>query len=205
MNTFTPDIIEILKKIRINSFLMSVKHKEIYQENKSCSQYFDLPTIVLSIFSSSLMSFSSVPLDKKIIVNTSISMFIAILTSIKLYLNLNTTIQESETLSHQFYLLSINIYKMLELSETNRKCDGNQFLNDSYNEYIKLLDSSALLKKGIKCDALTDDMKLIISKARNGSVISSNNSLNSIDLEKNENPFLEDSPHPQGQGSRATI
>lgn len=188
MNTWTSDIIEILKKIRINSFLMSVKHKDIYQENKNCSQYFDLPTIVLSIFSSSLMSFSSVPLDKKIIVNTSISMFIAILTSIKLYLNLNTTIQDSETLSHQFYLLSINIYKMLELSETNRKCDGIQFLNDSYNEYIKLLDSSALLKKSIKCDALTDDMKLI---NKNGSVLSSNNSINSLDI---ENPFLSDTP-----------
>ena len=187
-NTFTPDIIEILKKIRINSFLMSVKHKDIYQENKNCSQYFDLPTIVLSIFSSSLMSFSTVPLDKKIIVNTSISMFIAILTSIKLYLNLNTTIQESETLSHQFYLLSINIYKMLELSETNRKCDGIQFLNDSYNEYIKLLDSSALLKKSLRCDALTDDMKLI---NKNGSVLSSSNSLNSLDV---ENPFLSDTP-----------
>ena len=134
------------------------------------------------------MSFSTVPLDKKIIVNTSISMFIAILTSIKLYLNLNTTIQESETLSHQFYLLSINIYKMLELSETNRKCDGIQFLNDSYNEYIKLLDSSALLKKSIKCDALTDDMKLI---NKNGSVLSSSNSLNSLDV---ENPFLSDTP-----------
>jgi hypothetical protein len=190
-STWTPDIIEILKKIRINSFLMSVKHKEIYQENKSCSQYFDLPTIVLSIFSSSLMSFNSVPLEKKIIVNTSISMFIAILTSIKLYLNLNTVIQDSETLSHQFYLLSINIYKILELSEDNRKCDGIQFLNDSYNEYIKLLDSSALLKKSLRCDALTDDMKLI---NKNGSVVSSNNSLNSLDLEKNENPFLSDSP-----------
>lgn len=188
MNTWTPDIIEILKKIRINSFLMSIKHREIYQENKNCSQYFDLPTIVLSIFSSSLMSFSSVPLDKKIIVNTSISMFIAILTSIKLYLNLNTVIQDSETLSHQFYLLSINIYKMLELSEINRKYDGNQFLNDSYNEYIKLLDSSALLKKSIRCDALTDDMKLI---NKNGSVISSSNSINSLDV---ENPFLSDSP-----------
>lgn len=188
---WTPDIIEILKKIRINSFLMSVKHKEIYQENKSCSQYFDLPTIVLSIFSSSLMSFNSVPLEKKIIVNTSISMFIAILTSIKLYLNLNTTIQDSETLSHQFYLLSINIYKILELSDINKKCDGIQFLNDSYNEYIKLLDSSALLKKSLRCDALTDDMKLI---NKNGSVVSSNNSLNSLDLEKNENPFLSDSP-----------
>ena len=54
MNTFTPDIIEILKKIRQDSFLMSLKHKEIYQNNKTTSQYFDLPTIVLSIFSSSL-------------------------------------------------------------------------------------------------------------------------------------------------------
>ena len=185
MNTsWTSDIIEILKKIRINSFLMSVKHKDIYQENKTCSQYFDLPVIVLSIFSSSLMSFSQVALDSKIIVNTSISMFIAILTSIKLYLNLNSSIQESEILSHQFYLLSINIYKMLELSESNKKCDGIQFLNDSYNEYIKLLDSSVLLKKSIKCDALTDDMKLI---NKNGSVISSNNSLNSLDV---ENPFV---------------
>jgi hypothetical protein len=86
-------------------------------------------------------------------------MFIAILTSIKLYLHLDTTINESGSLSQSFYLLSINIYKILELSEENRKCEGNQYLNEVYSEYIKLLDSSNLFKRDIKNDSMIMDIK----------------------------------------------
>jgi hypothetical protein len=157
--TWTDDVIEMLKKLRINSYLMSVKHKNRYIEFKEYSRYFDLPVIVLSIFSSTFISFQSVPEYDKIMVNTAISMFIAILTSIKLYLNLSDSINQSESLSQKFYLLSINIYKILELDEENRKCDGHVFLNETYSEYVKLLDSSNIFKTEIKKDMLIEDIK----------------------------------------------
>ena len=157
--TWSKDIIDLLKKIRINSYLLSVKHRDRYNDYKECSKYFDLPVIVLSIFSSTFISFDGISTSNKIVVNTAISMFIAILTSIKLYLHLDTTINESETLSQSFYVLSINIYKILELSEENRKCEGNQYLNEVYSEYIKLLDSSNLFKRDIKNDSMIMDIK----------------------------------------------
>ena len=184
--SWSNDIIEILKKIRINSYLLSVKHRQRYNEFKDCSKYFDLPTIILSIFSSTFISFEGISVYKKVVVNTSISMFIAILTSIKLYLNLDSSINQSEQLSHDFYLLSINIFKMLELDETNRKVDGSIFLNEIYSEYIKLLDSSNIFKKEIKGDALIEDIKLSI---KTGSTLlsKSSNSSNS----SSENPFAD--------------
>jgi hypothetical protein len=159
MTTWSKDIIDLLKKIRINSYLLSVKHRDRYNEYKECSKYFDLPVIILSIFSSTFISFNGISTSDKIVVNTAISMFIAILTSIKLYLHLDTTINESGSLSQSFYLLSINIYKILELSEENRKCEGNQYLNEVYSEYIKLLDSSNLFKRDIKNDSMIMDIK----------------------------------------------
>jgi hypothetical protein len=163
---WTDDVIAILKKIRINSYLMSVKHKNRYIEFKEYSRYFDLPVIVLSIFSSTFISFQSVPEYDKIMVNTAISMFIAILTSIKLYLNLSDSINQSESLSQKFYLLSINIYKILELDEENRKCDGHVFLNETYSEYVKLLDSSNIFKTEIKKDMLIEDIKPLLKPCK---------------------------------------
>ena len=191
--TWTPDIIAILKKIRINSYLLSTKHRDRYNEFKDCSRYFDLPVIILSIFSSTFISFNGVSVSNKIVVNTSISMFIAILTSIKLYLNLDSSINQSEQLSHEFYLLSINIYKILELNEDNRKCDGNQYLNEIYSEYIKLLDSSNIFKKDIKNDMMICDIKSLKEISKNKAISSKlsdrSESTNSF------NPFIEpDSP-----------
>jgi len=99
-------------------------------------------------------------------VNTAISMFIAILTSIKLYLNLSDSINQSESLSQKFYLLSINIYKILELDEENRKCDGHVFLNETYSEYVKLLDSSNIFKTDIKKDMLIEDIKPLLKPCK---------------------------------------
>ena len=191
--SWSKDIIDLLKKIRINSYLLSVKHRDRYNDYKECSKYFDLPVIVLSIFSSTFISFNGISTSNKIVVNTAISMFIAILTSIKLYLHLDTTINESGTLSQSFYLLSINIYKILELSEENRKCEGGQYLNEVYSEYIKLLDSSNLFKRDIKNDSMISDIKGL--KELHGvhnliSKISNSSSSGSI----GSNPFIEDEP-----------
>jgi hypothetical protein len=198
MTTWTDDVIEMLKKLRINSYLMSVKHKNRYIEFKECSRYFDLPVIVLSIFSSTFISFQSVPEYDKIMVNTAISMFIAILTSIKLYLNLSDSINQSESLSHKFYLLSINIYKILELDEENRKCDGHVFLNETYSEYVKLLDSSNIFKTEIRKDMLIEDIKPFLkpmkcTKNNQTQTQPHSSSVNSVD-EKNTTLALMNEP-----------
>jgi hypothetical protein len=88
-------------------------------------------------------------------------MFIAILTSIKLYLNLNTSINDEIALSKDFYILSVNIFKVLSLKPEDREISPLQFLNDCYSNYIKLIEQSSLLRSNIKHDELT---KLDINK-----------------------------------------
>jgi len=129
------------------------------------------------VFSSSFSSLNVIDEMNKNLITTSISMFIAVLTSIKLYLNLNNTINDENSLSKDYYILSIDIYKMLNLDEENRSCDAEQFLNDCYSKYVKLTEQSTILYKNIKRDELTIDVSGFISS---GSSISSNDSPKNI-------------------------
>jgi hypothetical protein len=54
-----------------------------------------------------------------------------------------------------FYTLSIDIYKTLELSRELRGEDGKEYLNKIYAQYQKLMENSQLLKKKMK-DELTN-------------------------------------------------
>ena len=181
---WTRDIVDVLNKIRKNSYLLHRKHTKRYIEYRALSRYFDLPTIVLSIFSSSFSSLNVIEEQNKNVVVTGISMFIAVLTSIKLYLNLNNTINDENSLSKDYYTLSIDIYKILNLNEENRNCDAEQYLNDCYSQYVKLTEQSTILYHKIKKDELTIDMNGFSS---GGSSISSNDSPKNIIITSCEN------------------
>ena len=154
----------ILDKIRRNAYAMSEKHRKRFIEFSSLSKYFDLPVIVLSVFSSSFSSLGAMPTDKIQTGSVAISMFIAVLTSIKLYLNLSSNINEEISLSKDFYILSIDIFKISQLRENDRHMDPLDFVNGCYSRYIKLIEASSLLRKNIKNDELVKiDMKRYLS------------------------------------------
>ena len=50
------------------------------------------------------------------------------------------------SLAKQYHLLSIDIYKTLIQNRKERSIDGPQYMNDKYNEYIKLFEKSNILK-----------------------------------------------------------
>jgi len=52
------------------------------------------------------------------------------------------------------------------LDEENRKCDGHVFLNETYSEYVKLLDSSNIFKTEIKKDMLIEDIKPLLKPCK---------------------------------------
>ena len=174
------EVMSILDKIRINSILMSDKHRKRFLEFKSISKYFDLPVIVCSVFSSSFGSLGSVPSEQSQLITTSISMFIAVITSIKLYLNLANNINEEISLSKDFYILSVSIFKITHLKESDRGVEPLQFLNDCYSQYIKLIEQSSLLRKNINKDELTRiDMNKYISGSSSSGSFSTNSSCDS--------------------------
>ena len=144
--SWNPSLIGILEKIRLNSVSMSEKHRARSVELNSMSKYFDLPVIVCSVFSSSFQSLGTVPAQQSQLIQVSISMFIAVLTSIKLWLGLTRQITEAISLATDFYILSIEIFKILNLQEEDRACEPKQFMNSCYAQYKALVESSTLLK-----------------------------------------------------------
>ena len=155
MSDWNDCIMLMLDKIRINSLAMSEKHRKRFLEYSGTVKYFDVPIILCSIFSSSFSSLNSVPTSQSQMITTSISMFIAVITSIKLYLNLASNINQEISLSKDFYILSISIFKTINLKETDRGVEAVQFLNECYSQYIKLIEQSSLLRKHIRHDELT--------------------------------------------------
>lgn len=180
MDTWNAELIDILNKIRINSITLSNKHRIIALHYQSISKWFDLPIIVCSTFASSIGSITYMPTEDKAQINLFISMFITILTSIKLYLNITSNLNNEILLSREFYILSIDIYKNLNLRIENRP-NGNDFLNECYSNYIKLCEKSNLTHK-IKRDEL-----LKIDKDEDDSVssVSSSSSLNTLTSPRN--------------------
>lgn len=177
-NTWNESVMGILDKIRRNAYAMSEKHRKRFIEYSSMSKYFDLPVIVCSVFSSSFSGLGSVPVDKTQLINVSISMFIAVLTSIKLYLNLSSQVNEEVGLSKDFYILSIDIFKVTQLNPEDRHIDPLEFVNSSYSRYIKLIEASSLLRKNIKNDELVKiDIRRYLGESSASSVSSSDNPL----------------------------
>ncbi len=144
--SWNPNLVGILEKIRLNSVSLSDKHRSRSVELNSMSKWFDLPTILCSVFSSSFQSLGTIPQKQSQLIQVSISMFIAVLTSIKLWLGLTKQITDEVSLSKDFYILSIEIFKILQLQECDRNCDAVQFMNTCYSQYKALVESSNLLK-----------------------------------------------------------
>ena len=58
-----------------------------------------------------------------------------------------------------FYVLATDIYRYLKTARDNRNVAGTVFIDDVYNRYIKLIQSSLLLKKRLD-DRLTGECVL---------------------------------------------
>jgi hypothetical protein len=182
--SWNPSLTSVLEKIRLNSIYLSEKHRSRYLQYSSLSKWFDLPTIICSVFSSSFISLNAVPQAQQQIITTLISMFIAISTSIKLYLNLAALITQEVSLSKDFYSLSIEIYKTLNLSEKDRNVDAVSFLNTCYSQYKQLVEASTLMQTNIRKDEL---VKIDHNASDTSSITSFNSSESKNILIREEN------------------
>lgn len=142
--SWTPDIIAILEKIRINSVNFSQHHKKKYFFYKKIQKYFRLPTICLS----SLSSVSSVGLQSYIDQNhisalvCFLSLSVGVLNSIELYLKITDNIENELNNSKAFYTLAIDIEKTTKLSSSNRQINAIKYLDSKYSTFQKLTEQS---------------------------------------------------------------
>ena len=149
---WTENIINILERIRFNSTQLNKKHSTQYKAFNSLSRWFDLPIIFCSVFSASFQSLGAINPTFGTMITTIISMFITILSSTKLYLNLSSNINNEIDLSKSYYIVSINIFKMLSLKPVDQ--NPRLFLDECFSEYTKLIEQSSILIKDIKKDLM---------------------------------------------------
>ena len=158
MDDWTQEIEDILERVRINSVSLSNRHRENFYEFKQMSKWFDLPVIITSTISASFSVGATAYMSQNIVstLTCSISMFITILSGVKLYLNLDDLIKNEFEMSKQFNLLSLDIFKMLHLKKEQRDELGIDYLNRSFSTYTQLIEKNNLLRTRIKCDQLID-------------------------------------------------
>jgi hypothetical protein len=178
----------ILNNVRINSLNLSEYHRRNYFYYKSISNYFDIPIIITSSLAGSF-SVGAIPyLDQGYIslISCSASMLITILSSIKLYLNINDNLQSESDMARKFYVLSLEIYKIINIPDEKRG-NASDFLNSKYNQYIKLYEESNLLKRRYKKDQLAKmDESLLLSDNNSNSSSSYNETHNNIIVNDND-------------------
>ena len=165
MCEWSEDITDFLKLIRSKSVELSRKHTESFFSYKRIMNLFDIPIIILSVFSSfisvGITAFVSQP---NISITTAcISMGVTILGSIKLYLNLNINTAVELEISKEFLVLGMDISKILFIPSELRKIEQMDFLDDIYGRYIVLLQKSSLIKINEEREQIGNQLNLLKS------------------------------------------
>jgi hypothetical protein len=143
---WTQDYENILESLRLNSVYMSRSHKKKYFAFKRMSNWFRVPTIVLSAFASVIAVGSEPYLKQQNIsgITCLVSMIVGILNSIELYLKLQEAIESELDKSKQWYALAAEIYKVTGLEAVHRDNDPAKLLNGFYDKYMELFHESSL-------------------------------------------------------------
>jgi hypothetical protein len=143
---WTNDYENILESLRLNSVYMSRSHKKKYFAFKRMSNWFRVPTIVLSAFASVIAVGSEPYLKQQNIsgITCLVSMIVGILNSIELYLKLQEAIESELDKSKQWYALAAEIYKVTGLEAVHRDDDPAKLLNGFYDKYMELFHESSL-------------------------------------------------------------
>lgn len=151
-NGYTSDIESYLENVRLNCVLLQNIHKKRFFELKSLLKYFKLPNIIISsccsVASFSLSDF--LPQSYISGITCLLSLLSAIITSVEMYLKVEDGMVKEEQISRAYYLLGANIFKNLSLARENRKINGQDYCNEIFGEYNKLIERSAFVKKKIE-------------------------------------------------------
>jgi len=190
---WSQDIETILNDVRENSVYLSQHHKKRYFYYKQVSTYFRIPTIILS----SVASVASVGLTAYVKqenisgIVCLMSLSIGIINSIELYLRIQDNLENELETSKKYYNLSIDLHKILNLSQVNREGEPKKVLDTYYKRYVELVEVSNLLSTSYP-DKLSKIPKLkgMFSKRvpSSPSSSSSSSSINSNPLDEGESP-----------------
>lgn len=150
-NEWSEDIDVILENIRINSIILSNYHKKKYFFLQSRLKYFRIPVIIISAFASVFNIGLQPFIDQGYIsiICCLMSLITGLIGSIELFLQVQKSMESDLLYSRDFYLLAIDIFKVISLEHCNRNGDGKTFMEDKFNVYRKMIENSNILDKAI--------------------------------------------------------
>jgi hypothetical protein len=150
------DVEMILDHLRINAVNLSDYHRKRFYHFKSFGKYFRIPIIVLSSITASA-SVGLQPLVRQDIISglTCVLGFgIAVISSMEMYLGIQSAMDHEIALSRDYYSLAIDVFKCLNLSREHRTEEPRSYLDKKYSEYKALRETSSLLKSKLSVDLL---------------------------------------------------
>ena len=152
MNDWSEDIEKVLDQIRMNSVILSKEHKKRYFSLRNILQYFKTPIIIISGINSIVSVGLNPYIEQRTIsmMTCLLSLVCSIIGSIELYLAIKKGMETELVSSKDYYILSIDIHKTLTLSKDHRPIPAKEYLENKYNEYVKLYENSNLLPQKIK-------------------------------------------------------
>jgi hypothetical protein len=78
-----------------------------------------------------------------------LSLMVGIIGSLEMYFNITKQMEVELDNQKDFYILSCDIFKYLALDRRNRVIDEKTFLSDCWSRYVKLIETSYILKRQI--------------------------------------------------------
>lgn len=168
--TWSVDIERILENIRVNSLLLTTYHKTQYFRFKKQLKWFRIPVIIISALASVFNVGLQPYIEQSIIsgVCCILSLIVGIIGSLEMYLQIQQRMENELIMSKDYYLVAIDIYKVLKLGPENRNGEGIPFLEDKYTTYVKLFENSNLLED----DKLNDELAYLPSNNNNSQTLS---------------------------------
>lgn len=159
---WSENIIIILNIIRVHSNFLSLYHNNKHQYYKGRLKWFRIPIIILS----AINGFTAVGLQEYApqvtisTVNSLVSLFCGIITTVEMFLGIQKRM-ETELIAHkEYYILSMDIFKMNSLEKNRRNVDGRQFLDEKFSEFKKIIQSSNTVDSNFLLE-INDDIDTI--------------------------------------------
>ena len=188
-DTWTEDIELIINNIRSNCVILSDFHKQQYIHLKSFLKYFRIPTIILAGINSVISVGLQPYCEQKYIsvINCILSLVCGVITSIELYLSIQSSLENELICSKEYHILSLDIYKVLSLNKNNRTIKGSLFLETIFNNYEKLVENSSVTNTiQDKLLVLNPNINAIIEKPKSPQYTHRNRLLSLFDINLNK-------------------
>lgn len=137
-----------LDMIRLNCVNLSEYHQERYNAYKSRTNMYRVPVFLFS----SANAYAALGIRKYLSqayisdINCGVSVLIALIVVVQYLMSYQKQTEEELIKFKEYYTLSAQIFKILNIDRAERKIDGNLFLQEKFGKYQELVSTSDVIQ-----------------------------------------------------------